>query len=82
MTNAPAFKVDTLEVFHDCNRISWRWNASKIGINKYPVKGFNTFTVNSPAKGQVQKSYIEFSSIAWGQDIGWVCTAPAGGAPQ
>ncbi|KAK3311957.1 hypothetical protein B0H66DRAFT_538905 [Apodospora peruviana] len=79
---APAIpSMDTLEVFHDCTRISWRWNVKGLGLNKYPVKGFNSFTVD-PCTGQIKLSYIEFSSIAWGSDIGWTCTPPSGPPPS
>ena len=78
--NAPAIPgMDTLDVFHDCTHIAWRWNIPHLAMNKFPVKGINHFTVTSPAKGTVIKSDLEFSSIAWGSDIGWTCTPPAGG---
>lgn len=74
--------MDTLDLFHDCNNIAWRWNIPHLGANKYPVRGINLFTVNSPAKGQIVKTDLEFSSIAWGQDIGWTCQAPPAGSGQ
>lgn len=80
---APAIpEMDTLDMFHDCTHVAWHWNVPHLGMNKFPVKGMNHFTVTNPAKGTVIKSDLEFSSMAWGQDIGWTCSPPAGGQSQ
>ncbi|KAK4212149.1 hypothetical protein QBC37DRAFT_197618 [Rhypophila decipiens] len=77
---APAIpSMKTLEVFHSCDKISWRWNVEGLGRQTYPVKGINTFVVD-PCTGQIKATYIEFSSIAWGVDIGWTCTPPPAGS--
>ncbi|KAM7185511.1 hypothetical protein V8F20_011767 [Naviculisporaceae sp. PSN 640] len=80
VAGAPAIpSMKTLEVFHSCNKISWRWNVEGLARNIYPVKGINTFLVDA-CTGQIKATYIEFSSIAWGVDIGWTCAPPAAGS--
>jgi hypothetical protein len=82
VAGAPAIpSMETLDIFHDCTKISWRWNVKGLGLNVYPVKGINNMVVD-PCTGQIQLSYLEFSSMAWGTDIGWTCTAPQGPPPQ
>jgi len=61
--------IQTLDVFHTCNKIAWRWLATGIGSGKDEVKGINTFTVN-PTTNQIDASFSEFNSGAWLVDIG------------
>lgn len=76
----PVPSFTTLEIFHDCTKISWRWNIPQLGASIYPIKGINDFEVN-PKTGQMKVNNLEFNSIAWGTDIGWTCTPPAGPPP-
>ncbi|KPI39672.1 uncharacterized protein AB675_3500 [Cyphellophora attinorum] len=80
-TAPPIPSFETLEILHTCNQIIWRWNIPHLALDKYPVKGIQVLYVNDPKSGQVNKAVLEFSSIAWGGDIGWVCTPPTGKQP-
>lgn len=62
--------MTTLDVFHDCNKITWRWTANGLALATYPVNGISVFQVNNPGSGQIDRAYIEFNSIAWGVDVG------------
>lgn len=61
--------VQTLGVFATCDQISWRWNASGIGSNKYEIKGIITFDVDAQA-GQINTVYSEFNTAAFKADLG------------
>ncbi|RMZ89028.1 hypothetical protein DV736_g3747, partial [Chaetothyriales sp. CBS 134916] len=79
VAGAPAIPgMSTLEVFHDCNRISWRWLAQGLGLSKYEVKGINDMYVPNVFTGQISRDYLEFNSIAWGIDTGYSVQTPTG----
>lgn len=61
--------VQTLGVFATCNQVSWRWNASGIGSNKFEIKGIIAFDVN-PASVQIDTVYSEFNTAAFEADLG------------
>lgn len=61
--------VQTLGVFATCDQISWRWNASGIGSDKYEIKGIITFDVDAEA-GQIETVYSEFNTAAFEADLG------------
>lgn len=73
MLNAPSIKgINTLEaVVAGCSKVLWYWRFAGIGSAKYPVKGFNYFTITKDL--QVQALAVEFNDIAWGLDIGRSC---------
>ena len=48
------------------NNILWYWTFSGIGIDRYPVKGFNLFRIDTNL--QIYEADIEFNSIAWVRD--------------
>jgi hypothetical protein len=60
--------VTVLNVWHDCNTITWRW---KITSTRYPVVGINHMLINSDKK--IQKNYAEFDNGAWLQSFGRSC---------
>lgn len=68
--HAPAIPSMTdIDIWHDCTKIGWQWIVNGLGMHVSPVKGFNKFTIN-PSTGIVQSSYLEFNSVAWGEDLG------------
>jgi len=69
----PIPSLQTLDIFHSCNKIAWRWLATGIGSGTFEVKGINAFTVNNPSTGQIDAVYSEFNSAAWFRDIGVQC---------
>jgi hypothetical protein len=70
--------MTTLQVFHDCNNISWRWRVDGLGLAKYPVMGINDMHVPNVWTGQLDYNNLEFNSIAWGIDTGYQCQTPTG----
>lgn len=65
----PEVKVNVLNIWHDCNTITWRWRIVSL---PFPVIGINHMEINSD--GLVQKNYAEFDSGAWLQSFGRNCT--------
>ncbi|KAG9768134.1 hypothetical protein ABEF95_012523 [Exophiala dermatitidis] len=61
--------VETLATFHNCDSISWRWNASGIGSNQYEIKGLINFDVNVTTL-QINGVYSEFNTAAFQADLG------------
>ncbi|KAK7898126.1 hypothetical protein LTR67_004758 [Exophiala xenobiotica] len=66
----PEVSVSTLNVWHDCNSITWRWRLSA-SPNAYPVNGINYMIIDSD--GKIQKNYAEFDNGAWLQSYGQQC---------
>jgi hypothetical protein len=74
--NAPAIQgMSTLLAFHDCTHIAWHWLVTGLGSRAQEVKGTNLFTVTPYL--QIIDDQIEFNSIAWGADTGYVTTPPS-----
>ncbi|QIX01270.1 hypothetical protein AMS68_006787 [Peltaster fructicola] len=59
------------------NKVLWYWTFEGVGINKYPITGFNLFSIDENL--QISSADIEFNSIAWAIDafeISQYCTGP------
>jgi len=62
-SQAPVQKVQTLNIWHDCHSITWRWFLLPgVGAN-VPVAGINYMVMNE--KKQIQTNYAEFNNAAW-----------------
>ncbi|OAP56285.1 hypothetical protein AYL99_09464 [Fonsecaea erecta] len=66
--NQPEVTVNALNIWHDCNTITWRW---RITSTRFPVNGINHMIINS--EGKIQKNYAEFDNGAWLQSFGLQC---------
>jgi len=62
----PDTGIETLDIFHSCDKIAWYWLFPDVGSGQYRVKGSNLFTINKHCK--ITSASIEFNSIAWGLD--------------
>ncbi|KIY02326.1 uncharacterized protein Z520_02464 [Fonsecaea multimorphosa CBS 102226] len=67
-TQQPEVAVTALNIWHDCNSITWRW---RITSTAYPVNGMNYMIIDSD--GKIQKNYAEFDNGAWLQSFGRQC---------
>lgn len=56
--------LKTLEVFHTCNKIAWRWIVTEFGTRQFEVKALITMDVD-PAKLQIDQVFSEFNTIAF-----------------
>jgi hypothetical protein len=50
----PMSSIATYDIFHNCNKIAWRWIASAIGAGIADVKGINILVCN--AQGQLSEN--------------------------
>ncbi|KAJ9630151.1 uncharacterized protein PV06_04992 [Exophiala oligosperma] len=66
----PEVSVSTLNVWHDCNSITWRWRLTA-NPQAYPVNGINYMIID--ADGKIKKNYAEFDNGAWLQSFGQQC---------
>lgn len=66
----PEVAVETLNVFHDCSSITWRWKITP-NPGALPVVGINYMMVND--EGLLKKNYAEFDNGAWLQGFGQQC---------
>lgn len=75
--NSPSVSgIETLEILvSGCKKIVWFWRITGIGSKKYPIKGFNLFTLNDAQ--QIETVDLEFNSIAWGLDTGFQVIKPS-----
>ncbi|KIW34925.1 uncharacterized protein PV07_01666 [Cladophialophora immunda] len=64
----PEVAVTALNIWHDCNSITWRW---RITSTRFPVNGINHMIIDSD--GKIQKNYAEFDNGAWLQSFGLSC---------
>lgn len=64
-TQPPFPSVDTLDMFHTCDRIAWRWQGNYAPL---PIRGINIFNVN--AKFQIQTVLVEMNSGAFLKNVG------------
>lgn len=70
----PLPTVQTVDMFHNCDHISWRWNATGIQNPKVPVanpvrvQGLITFIVDDNKK--IETVYSEFNTAAFLTDLG------------
>lgn len=62
--------VTTLNVWHDCSSITWRWRLTS-GPGSFPVNGINYMIIDSD--GKIQKNYAEFDNGAWLESFGQQC---------
>ncbi|KKY39777.1 hypothetical protein UCDDA912_g00202 [Diaporthe ampelina] len=62
--------VDTLAVFSDCDKISWRWRATGIGSDQFEINGIINFDTN-PETVQIDTVYSEFNTAAFQADLGF-----------
>ncbi|EXJ83654.1 hypothetical protein A1O1_07278 [Capronia coronata CBS 617.96] len=67
----PEVTVTTLNIFHDCNSITWRYRLLS-NPQALPVTGIN-YMIIDPADGKVLKNYAEFDNGAWLQSFGRQC---------
>ncbi|KAL2428786.1 hypothetical protein ABEF95_007284 [Exophiala dermatitidis] len=67
----PEVSVTTLNVFHDCNSITWRYRLLP-NPQTLPVTGIN-YMIIDPADGKILKNYAEFDNGAWLQSFGRQC---------
>lgn len=67
----PEVITETLNTFHDCNSITWRWKLTPKIPNAWPVVGINYMELNE--KKLVSKNYAEFNNGAWLQSFGRQC---------
>lgn len=67
----PEVAVDTLNVWHDCSSITWRWKLTPPAQGALPVTGINYMEVNED--GLLSKNYAEFDNGAWLQSFGRQC---------
>ncbi|EHY57227.1 hypothetical protein HRR83_002719 [Exophiala dermatitidis] len=67
----PEVSVTTLNVFHDCNSITWRYRLLP-NPQALPVTGIN-YMIIDPADGKILKNYAEFDNGAWLQSFGRQC---------
>ncbi|KIX07745.1 uncharacterized protein Z518_02399 [Rhinocladiella mackenziei CBS 650.93] len=65
-----AYSVQTLNIWHDCSTITWRWRLLS-NPNAYPVTGINQMIIDED--GKIQKNYAEFDNGAWLQSFGRQC---------
>lgn len=63
----PEVDVETLNIFHDCSAITWRWLITPKVPGAYPVNGINYMIVNED--GLLSKNYAEFDNGAWLQSF-------------
>ncbi|EXJ87495.1 hypothetical protein A1O3_04455 [Capronia epimyces CBS 606.96] len=66
----PEVSVTTLNVFHDCNSVTWRYRLLP-NPQALPVTGINHFIID--ADGKILKNYAEFDNGAWLQSFGQQC---------
>ncbi|KIW87068.1 uncharacterized protein Z519_12365 [Cladophialophora bantiana CBS 173.52] len=64
----PEVAVTVLNIWHDCNSITWRWRITSTAL---PVNGINHMIIDSD--GKIQKNYAEFDNGAWLQSFGRQC---------
>lgn len=67
----PEVLTETLNTFHDCSSITWRWKLTPKIPNAYPVVGINYMEINED--GLIAKNYAEFNNGAWLQSFGRQC---------
>jgi len=68
----PVPSIDTMDVFHLCTKVLWRWRFNLLPL---PVRGMNVFEVN-PATKQIETNYVEFNSAVWMYDLGYTGCKP------
>jgi hypothetical protein len=67
-TAQPAIVVETLNIWHDCHTISWRWRATTNQGANLLVTGINVMIIND--QKQIETNYAEFDNGAWLRDLG------------
>ena len=73
------YQVQTLNIWHTCNVITWRWRFI-LYPGAQPIQGINVFVLNGNGKADVL--YDEFNSAVWAEDLGYTVTPPPAGAPH
>jgi hypothetical protein len=63
----PEVQAETLNVWHGCKDITWRWKITPATQSPYPVNGINYMIINDD--GKIQKNYAEFDNGAWLQSF-------------
>ena len=72
---APAYTgIETILIIPACGYITWHWAYTAIGSKEYRIKGFHLFQITDA--GQLKAARLEFNSIAWGADTGYVTLFP------
>lgn len=69
------YQVTTLNIWHTCNVITWRWRFV-LYPGAQPIQGINVFVLNNNGKADIV--YDEFNSATWAQDLGYTITPPSG----
>lgn len=73
------YKVETLNIWHTCNVITWRWRFT-LYPGAQPIVGINVFVLGSNGKADIL--YDEYNNVAWAQNLGYTVTPPAGPPPS
>jgi len=72
--NQPEVSVTTLNIFHDCSSITWRYSLLP-NPYAFPVTGINYMIIGDD--GLILKNYAEFDNAAWLESFGQKCaTSP------
>lgn len=78
LSTPPIAKIDSVALTYGCQEYMWQWRFYGIGgpqaVNPW-VGGFTHAKFN-PANGLVNYHYVEFNSLAWGENLGYVVTLP------
>ena len=64
-TQPPFPSVDTLNMFHTCTSIAWRWQGNYTPL---PIRGVNMFLINE--KKQIHTVLVELNSGAFLKNVG------------
>lgn len=67
----PELSVKTLNLWHSCNEITWRWQATT--PSQATVVGINQMILNAD-HSKIQTNYAEFDNAAWLQSFGLKCS--------
>jgi len=70
--NQPEVTISALNIWHDCNSVTWRWRLFAPIPNALPVTGINYMIINND--GLIEKNYAEFDNGAWLQSFGKNCS--------
>ena len=67
------FEVDTLNIWHSCNVITWRYKAIPTK-GAVPVQSLMALVIGN--NGKIDTVYYEFNDAIWAQDLGYNIIPP------
>lgn len=76
----PIPEINSLALLYNCTHIFWQWQFIGVGGPTAPnrVNGFVLIEVDNERETQpVVSQYVEFNSLAWAENIGFVVEPPA-----